>query len=366
MVAILRTFGAGRSARVFRSPHDLEVRVPRRTRPLLAAAATVVVAAMLAACGGTAGQGGSPAPDAAPPAPAGATDQFPVTIQHKLGTTTIPAEPKRIIALSYEEDTLGALGITPVAYGSNDYLPGGKYPWLAGKIDLSGSTELKNVFTAPSLEQIAGLKPDLILATNYYGLENYYSQLSQIAPTVGYPEEAGTSSWQVISRMIGRAVGRSAQTEQAIAATEGDISALAARLPGLKGKTFSSSFYYDPGQPFAVIDDPATISVALYTQLGLVLSPTVTSTVKDRSLSMEQIGSLDADFMSIGFATPELRSSLEAAPAYQAIPAVQAGRAYEADAFTAQTFNNPTLLNIPWQLDQITPTLEKVAAGAAG
>jgi iron complex transport system substrate-binding protein len=165
--------------------------------------------------------------------------------------------------------------------------------------------------------------------------------------------------------LIGKAVGRSAQTEQAISVTEGDISALAARLPGLKGKTFSLSFYFDPAQPFAVIDDPATISVALYTQLGLVLSPAATSTVKDRSLSMEQIGSLDAGFMSIGFATPELRSSLQATPAYRAIPAVQAGRVYEADAFTAQTFNNPTLLNIPWQLEQITPTLEKVAAGAA-
>jgi iron complex transport system substrate-binding protein len=344
--------------------------VPRRTRPQsrppLAAALTVVIAVMLAACGGAAsesgaGGSGSTVPGAAPTAPP--TDRFPVTIQHKLGATTIPAEPKRIVALSFEEDTLGALGITPIAYGSNDFLPGGRYPWLAGKIDLSGSTELKNVFNALSLEQVAGLRPDLILATNFYGLENYYDELSRIAPTVGFINEAGTSSWQDVSRLIGRAVGRSEQTEQAISATEVDVDALATRLPGLKGRTFSSSFYYAPGQPLAVIDDPATISVALYTQLGLVLSPAVTSTVRDRSLSMEQIGSLDADFLFIGFAAPELRTSLDANPAYTSIPAVREGRVYQADPFTALTFNNPTLLNIPWQLEQITSTLERVAAG---
>ncbi|GAA3069201.1 iron-siderophore ABC transporter substrate-binding protein [Pseudonocardia yunnanensis] len=333
--------------------------------PLLAAALTVVIAMMLAACGGTAGErgvaaSGSTVPGAAPTAPA--ADRFPVTIHHKLGTTTIPAQPKRIVALSYEEDTLGALGITPIAYGANEFLPGGRYPWLAGKIDLSGSTELKNVFNALNLEQVAGLRPDLILATNFYGLENYYDKLSRIAPTVGFINEPGTSTWQDVSRLIGRAVGRSAQTEQAISTTEGDVNAVAARLPGLKGRTFSSSFYHDPGQPFAVIDDPATISVALYAQLGLVLSPTVTSTVKDRSLSTEHIGSLDADFMFVGFAAPELRTSLDGNPAYTAIPAVREGRVYQADAFTALTFNNPTLLNIPWQLERIASTLERVAA----
>jgi iron complex transport system substrate-binding protein len=327
-----------------------------RLRNVVAAATAALLAVALAACGGNGTTG------ATTPAPVDAA-AFPVTIPHKLGTTTIPAEPKRIVALSFEEDTLGALGITPIAYAKNPAMPGGRFPWLAGRIDLSASTELTDPFTALDLEQIASLRPDLILATNLYGLENSYAQLSRIAPTVGFIQDAGLSSWQEVSRLIGKTVGRSAQTEQAIAGTESAIAAVHTRLPGLTGKTFSSSFYYQSGQPLAVIDDPTTISVALYAQLGLRLSPAVTAAVHDRSLSLEQVGALDADYVSIGFANNALKNDFATDPLFQAIPAVHAGRAYQADAFTAQAFNNPSLLNIPWQLDQIAPVLQKVAAG---
>jgi iron complex transport system substrate-binding protein len=320
-----------------------------------------VIVAMLAAVV-VAGCGGPATEDDVAPAEA-ASSAFPVTIEHALGSTTIPAEPQRIVALSWEEDTLGALGITPVAYGQNPYQPGGDFPWLEGHIDLSGSTELANVFTELPLEQIAALDPDLILATNFYGLETVYDQLSAIAPTVGFAEQAGTSTWQDVSREIGTAVGRADEVDQVVADTEQQVADLAAALPGLSGRTFSSSYYYAAGQPLAVIDDPATISVGLYQSLGLVLSPSVTSSVVDRSLSLENVGALDADFVSIGFETPELETAYEGDPLFQSIPAVQAQRAYAADAFTAGAFNNPTLLNVPWQLEQIRPVLERVAAG---
>ncbi|WP_242424576.1 ABC transporter substrate-binding protein [Frankia sp. EI5c] len=288
---------------------------------------------------------------------------FPVEIKHAFGTTTISKAPTKIIALSYEEDTLAALGITPIAYAENPYKEDGEFPWLKGKIDLADSTALDTSGDL-NLEQIASLAPDLILATNFYGLEDYYERLSKIAPTVAYETEAGIATWQDVSKVIGKAVGREADTAAAIAATEKVISDTAAKLPGLKDKTFSYSFYYESGG-LAVIDDPETVAIQLYGQLGMKLSPKVTASVVDRSLSMEKIGELDADFLMIGFATDELGAEMRANELYKKIPAVVDGRAQEVDAFTAGAVNNPTILNIPWQLEQLEPTLAKVA-GATG
>lgn len=284
---------------------------------------------------------------------------FPVTVKHAFGETIISEAPKRIIALSYEEDTLAALGITPIAYGLNPYQEDGKFPWLEGKIDLGDSTAI-DTSSDLNLEQIASLDPDLILATNLYGLEDYYDRLAEIAPTVAYETEAGIATWQEVSTQIGQAVGREADTATAVAATEKVITDAAADLPGLKDKTFSYSYYYETNG-LAVIDDPETVSVQLYGQLGMKLSPRVTASVVDRSLSIEKIGELDADFLMIGFATEDLRTELKANELYQKIPAVVDGRAQEVDAFTAGAVNNPTILNIPWQLDELKPTLEKVA-----
>ncbi|MBL7497665.1 iron-siderophore ABC transporter substrate-binding protein [Frankia sp. CNm7] len=330
-----------------------------RARTALVAAVAVVVLTAAGACGGD---------DSDEPATPGggqsAAASFPVTIEHKFGSTTIEKEPTRIVALSYEEDTLATLGITPVAYGKNEFKPDGAFPWLEGKIDLSGAAAL-DTFSELNLEQVAGLRPDLILATNFYGLEDYYDKLSEIAPTVAYGEEAGIATWQEVSTVIGKAVGREDDVAAAIADTEKKIADFGAALPGLKDKTYSYSYYYEP-DGLAVIDDPETISVQLYSQLGMRLSPQVTENVVDRSLSMENIGALDADFLLIGFASAELRTELGANPLFAQIPAVVAGRVYQADAFTAGAVNNPTILNIPWQLAELRPTLEKVAAAQAG
>ncbi|CUU54432.1 iron complex transport system substrate-binding protein [Parafrankia irregularis] len=288
---------------------------------------------------------------------------FPVTIEHKFGSTTIDKAPTRIIALSYEEDTLATLGITPIAYATNPYKEDGKFPWLDGKIDLAKSTGLDTSGDL-NLEQIASLKPDLILATNFYGLEDYYDRLSEIAPTVAYKTEAGIATWQEVSTTIGKAVGREADVAKAVAATEKSITDTAAKLPGLKDKTFSYSFYYD-ANGLAVIDDPETVSIQLYSQLGMKLSPKVTASVVDRELSLEKVGELDADFLLIGYATDELRTQMDANDLFKKIPAVVDGRALEVDAFTAGAVNNPTILNIPWQLEQLESTLEKVA-GTSG
>jgi iron complex transport system substrate-binding protein len=59
---------------------------------------SAIVAALAAVCSLVLTACGSAQPATSEPAATGAGDQFPVTISHAYGTTTIPAEPQRIVA----------------------------------------------------------------------------------------------------------------------------------------------------------------------------------------------------------------------------------------------------------------------------
>src|SRR5690242_17739378 len=98
----------------------------RRRRSLYGALAAAV-ALLVAGCGGGAPVSNAPA--------AGGSGAFPVIVQHKFGTTTIPAKPVRVVTLGYtDQDAVLALGTVPVAtsewYGDQ---PGALFPWAVGE-----------------------------------------------------------------------------------------------------------------------------------------------------------------------------------------------------------------------------------------
>lgn len=112
---------------------------------------------------------------------------FPRTVRHALGTTTIKAEPHRVVVISGGQlDALLSLQVIPVgATNARDaeLLP--EYldqavPKLRDELDTITSVGQR---TEPNLERIAALHPDLILG-NKSGLADLYPQLSTIAPTV--------------------------------------------------------------------------------------------------------------------------------------------------------------------------------------
>ncbi len=324
-----------------------------RWAKIIITAGTVLVVTATAACGA-----GDPQPSG--PEAGDAPGAFPVTIEHRFGTTTIPAEPQRIVALGFEEDPLSQLGLTTVGHADNFAEPGQPYSWQQGVVNLSGSVAI-DVSGVLNLEQIAGLRPDLILAIGYSSVGDSYDKLSAIAPTVAYRVDWSESPWQEVTRTVGRAVGRSTQADETVTRVEQLIADLAAELPGLRGKTFTSAYYYEPGK-FAVNDNPNGHTAQLYGGLGMVLSPRLAEAVSDRSLSLERIDLLDADMIGVGFANDQLRTELTADPLYRGLQAVQDGRVTEVDVYGATAGNNPTALNVPWLLQRHKPVLEKVAA----
>ncbi|MGD9526615.1 ABC transporter substrate-binding protein [Pseudonocardia sp.] len=298
----------------------------------------------------------------APGAPPVGSGAFPVTITHALGTTVIPAEPRRIVALSYEEDALALVGVPVVGRAGNLYAAAGEpYPWQRGKVDLAG-VDSDAVTSAGDVdfERIAALRPDLILATNRYDLDATYAKLSAIAPTVGYETAWGRSTWQETAIVIGRAVGREDAMTGAIDGVQAYLDGLAAEYPGLAGKTFAGAYHFEPGG-FAANTDPEGHSTRLLTGLGMTPDPDFVAGVVDRSLAPENIGLLDADYLRMSFASPDLEQALLVNPLYARLPVVTDGRVFTSDNFGAMASNNPTMLNIPWQLDQQRPVLATVA-----
>lgn len=295
------------------------------------------------------------------PTPAADAAQFPVTIEHALGTATIPEPPQRIVALSFEQDVLSQIGMDTVGHAESYIAPGEPYPWQEGEVDLTGSTAVTSVPDGEaSIERIASLDPDLILATNLFSLPESYEDLAQIAPTVGYRVDWGEANWQETAEVIGQAVGKPAEVAEQIAEVEDFVTDMVADYPQVEGKTYAGAYYHASAQ-FATNVDPDVLSGRPLGEFGLVVDPELSEAVVDRALSMERLDALDADYLVVSFASEELRDELTADPLFQRLGAVRDGRLTLLDNAGAFASNNPTMLNVPWQLERHREALARVA-----
>ena len=126
-------------------------------------------------------------------------------ITHAMGTTKVPAEPKRVVVLDTDKiDTALSLGVTPV--GAATAGEAKSWPTYFGADKLAGIKEV-GVLTEPDLEAINALKPDLILGSKFRQ-EKFYDELAAIAPTV-FTEKVGIT-WKENFLLDGKALGTGA------------------------------------------------------------------------------------------------------------------------------------------------------------
>ncbi|WBC15143.1 iron-siderophore ABC transporter substrate-binding protein [Micromonospora sp. WMMA1998] len=136
-------------------------------------------------------------------------------ITHAMGTTKVPAEPKRVVVLDTDKiDTALSLGVTPV--GAATAGEAKSWPTYFGADKLAGIKEV-GVLTEPDLEAINALKPDLILGSKFRQ-EKFYDELSAIAPTV-FTEKVGIT-WKENFLLDGQALGREQQAKDLLATYE--------------------------------------------------------------------------------------------------------------------------------------------------
>jgi iron complex transport system substrate-binding protein len=184
---------------------------------------------------------------------------FPVSIENKFGTTTISAEPKRIVTVGLvEQDALLALGVVPIAttewFGEK---PGAIWPWAEKALGSAAKPQVLTYTDGIQFEKIAALKPDLIIAMYSGVTAEDYATLSKMAPTVAQPKnqvDYGVS-WQEVARTVGSAVGRKAQAEKLVTDLEAKFAGIRKEHPefagatGLMATTYEGYWVYGPQDP---------------------------------------------------------------------------------------------------------------------
>lgn len=302
---------------------------------------------------------------------ADAPGAFPVTIEHAFGQTEIPDEPQRVVALGWgSPEAVLALGVVPVAVEAQVWTvgEGNQLPWVAEEVAELGGEEpviLPNDFTTPAYEQIIALEPDLILA-HYSGYgEEQYELLSDIAPTVAYPETAWTTPWRDVIEITADAMGRAEAGEQVLADLEAYFAETAAAHPELEGVTVANVWDGDGVVSVYTAADPR---VAMMTDLGFEIAPAVDQDtdlegVPAYELSYEELDKLEADLLVSYHSTQDDADAFLDKPEMQAIPAVAAGR-------VAQVVGNeyisavspPNALSIEWGMQALIDALTTALA----
>lgn len=324
-----------------------------KTRSVLLAAC---VALTLSACG-TSGDSGSDT-EASGAAEAGA---FPVTVDHAYGSTTIDAEPMRIVTIGWSgQDAVIALNKVPVAMESfsGDGIENNILPWDASR--LNGAKPVL-MTTNPDIpfEQILGLDPDVILAV-YSGIdEGEYKRLSDIAPTVAFPDQPWDTAWDKQMSMIGAALGQPEQAQTLIDETGAYFEKQAADHPQFQGKTATYAMRTDEGLIVFCGTDPR---IRLLGQLGVKTSPGVDAVCSsgDSSVSvgMESIDTLDADVFILVDADGTNLDKLMSFGPFANMTSVSNGRLVRLVGMDyAMATSAPTVLSVPYAFDEFIAQL---------
>lgn len=292
------------------------------------------------------------------------SDPFPVTVEHKFGTTTITQAPQRVVAIGYtEQDFLLALGVQPVAvrywYGDES---NAIFPWAMDAIEGETPLVLNMPFGNLNYEAILALQPDLISAVTAGLSEEEYEMLSQIAPTVAQSGEYIDFGmpWQVVMRMVGAAVGQSAEAEAIIAETEALFAEARASNPQFAGKTVAVAYYYGDTYGFYTAQDSRA---RFFTDLGFVVPDELVEIAGESfyaDISLERFDLLDQDLIAIvnlQFIEGG-RETLESDPLFGGLTAVREGRVLYLDetAENALGFSSP--LSLAYALEAALPQLE--------
>ncbi|PRY13589.1 ABC transporter substrate-binding protein [Kineococcus rhizosphaerae] len=330
-------------------------------RSFLAALAASGALTTLAACGAddTTTEGSAAATSSAAPTGGGT---FPVTVEHKLGSTTVEQAPTRIVTVGYnEEDFVLALGLTPVGtrtpLGSYD---AAKRPWAAGKVPAGGFPSVGQ--SELDFEAIAALQPDLIIGTYAYLTEADYKTLTAIAPTIGdaIPEGQGAdskaaASWQTELTVIARALGKETEAASLVDEVDADFADAVAAHPGFKGKTVSVVLFNESYYPLDSTDPRGNF----FLQFGFEEN----TAVDPAGLSEEQVPLLDTDVLVVlGRSAAEFAAN----PVAAALKVVTEGRTVYVPTFDtdfAGALGNSSPISLPFAVEKATPVLAAATDG---
>ena len=248
-----------------------------------------------------------------------------VTVKDAKGEFTLDKTPSRVVALEYSfVDALAQVGVSPVGVADDNKIDR-ILPQVREKIAAWQSVGTRS---QPSLEVIASLKPDLIIADPSRHTA-VFEELKKIAPTVMF--DSRHESYQEnleTAQKIGDLVGKSAEMKAKINEHNDYIANIAKNL-GVQGK--KASFGTSREDKFNIQNDNGYVGSFL-TTLGF--APTkLNSDQSFVEINLEQLVMEKPEYLFIAHYRDEsIARKWEAEPLWKAIPAVKANHVYSVDS----------------------------------
>ena len=248
-----------------------------------------------------------------------------VTVKDAKGEFTLDKTPSRVVALAYSfVDALAQVGVSPVGVADDNKIDR-ILPQVREKIAAWQSVGTRS---QPSLEVIASLKPDLIIADPSRHTA-VFEELKKIAPTVMF--DSRHESYQEnleTAQKIGDLVGKSSEMKAKINEHNDYIANIAKNL-GVQGK--KASFGTSREDKFNIQNDNGYVGSFL-TTLGF--APTkLNSDQAFVEINLEQLVMEKPEYLFIAHYRDEsIARKWEAEPLWKAIPAVKANHVYSVDS----------------------------------
>ncbi len=284
-----------------------------------------------------------------------------IAISHRYGQTVVPQNPERIITLgSYEEDSLIAIGVIPIAV-TEPQSSTGSFPPPWSKEFLRNVEILRpaNVDGGIDYGAMAKLRPDLIMATQTELTLEQYEELSSIAPTVIQPGSANSPemSWQTHAEFVGHVLDLESESGQAILVTQASIFDAIRPHPALKGSTFAHIKVDE--REVLQIGGGKSLSSRFFRQLGLVYPSNLDDEIggADWSMMTEKLESLLAVDVLVVESDPALRNSLlDSQPFLESENVIWIDRGSGLDTAVSSI----TILSLRLLLEELVPNISQV------
>lgn len=221
---------------------------------------------------------------------------FPRTVRHQMGETQIAQPPLRVAVVSTGQiDAMVTLGLTPAGATRDDsgtlyadYLVRA-YPeraaGFARTADLGGRS-------APDLEALAALNPDLILMNRAVLKQDVYALYSRIAPTV--VTRGNGVNWKTDFVLLADAVGKAHAARAWLDQFHAEADRFARGLPAQNQPTVS--FVQANGARIRIMGT-RSFGGGIAEDLGLARPPSQRFTRNAQELSNELVDQADADWV---------------------------------------------------------------------
>lgn len=236
----------------------------------------------------------------------------------------LPDAPKRVVVLEFSFlDSLAAVGVTPVG-AADDGDANRVLPRVRQAIGTWKSVGLRS---QPNIEEIARLKPDLIVA-DLNRHQALYDDLARLAPTLLLPSRGENYQGSLESaQLIGKALGKGEQMDARVAQNRASLQAIAKQIPAgakvLFGVAREDSFS---------VHGPDSYAGSVLTAIGLQVPQVRSNAAPTEFVSLEQLLALDPGWLLVGhYRRPSLVDSWSKQPLWQVLSAVRGGHVAEVD-----------------------------------